>query len=42
MVPGQVFAYEPLLEAAQPSLEGPDWSLLSIVGARQIEGEPVV
>jgi heat shock protein HslJ len=40
-VPGQVFAYEPLPEAAQPSPEGPIWSLLSIVGARQIEGEPV-
>jgi heat shock protein HslJ len=40
-VPGQVFAYEPLPEAAQPPLEGPTWLLLSIVGARQIEGEPV-
>lgn len=40
-VPGQVFAYEPLPEAAQPPLEGPTWSLLSIVGARQIEGEAV-
>ncbi len=40
-VPGQVFTYEPLPEAAQPPLEGPTWSLLSIVGARQIEGEAV-
>lgn len=40
-VPGQVFAYEPLPEAAQPPLEGPTWLLLSIVGARQVEGEPV-
>jgi formylglycine-generating enzyme required for sulfatase activity/heat shock protein HslJ len=39
--PGQVFAYEPLPEAARPPLEGPTWLLLSIVGARQIEGEPV-
>jgi len=40
-MPGRVFAYEPLPEAAQLSLEKPTWSLLSIVGARQIEGEAV-
>jgi heat shock protein HslJ len=40
-VPGQVFTYEPLPEAAQLPLEGTTWSLLSIVGARQIEGEAV-
>ncbi|MGA9348390.1 MAG: META domain-containing protein [Anaerolineae bacterium] len=38
---GQVFAYEPLPETARPALEGPTWSLLSIVGERWIEGEVV-
>jgi heat shock protein HslJ len=40
-VAGKVFVYEPLPGAAQPALEGPAWSLLSIVGERQIEGEAV-
>jgi heat shock protein HslJ len=38
---GKVFVYEPLPETAQPTLEGPTWSLLSFVGERQIEGEAV-
>ena len=38
---GQVFVYEPLPEAARLALEGPTWSLLSIVGERQIAGETV-
>jgi heat shock protein HslJ len=36
---GQVFAYEPLPQTAQPALEGPTWSLLSMIRERQIEGE---
>jgi len=39
--PGQVFVYEPLPEAARPALEGPTWTLLSIVEERQPEGLPV-
>ncbi len=41
-VAGKVLVYEPLPEAARPALEGPTWSLLSIVEERQIEGEAVV
>jgi heat shock protein HslJ len=41
MLSGTTFLYEPLPEAAQPALEGPTWSLLSIVAERWIDGEPV-
>jgi heat shock protein HslJ len=38
MVSGRPFVYEPLPQEAQLALEGPTWSLLSIVGERWIEG----
>lgn len=40
-VPGQVFVYEALPEAAQPPLEGPTWTLLAAVEERRPEGLPV-
>ncbi|MBC8253850.1 MAG: META domain-containing protein [Ardenticatenia bacterium] len=40
-VPGQVFVYEPLTEAARPALEGPTWTLLAAVEERRPEGLPV-
>jgi heat shock protein HslJ len=41
MLSGRVFVYEPLPEAGRLALHDHTWSMLSTVGERWIEGEPV-
>lgn len=38
---GQVYGYQPVAETDPPALEGTPWKLLSIVGQRQVTGEPL-